>query len=276
MKKIASLFLVLMLMIVLSASAIAVDDPPVIHVSKIDNALAFESDCLIMTPAFGDNILKAVKTITKEDETEAQIGTISHSFKWWAVAVCEWDDTEGAYVVTQLKGVDGIEASYDIPDNGFVVAIHITDQTNDSTAFAQSNVDGKNALAVGAKLYLYNINIANATIDTTGVFASLFEEAGIDAGVESGSAVADKDGEPYAGELVFDNFVTNSFIAVGTSSNDTSLTAYDPTAVVEESEADESEASTEEPPITGDSIVIFAIIAVISLAGAAVISKARR
>ena len=277
MKKFAALFLALLMVSVLFVTASADETVPVINISKIDNALAFESDALIMTPAFGDSILKTVKTVTKADNTEVKIGT-EHKFVWWYVATCEWDTTEKAYVVKSYKSCDGQPVTnVDIPDNGFVLAVHVTDQTNDSTEFANSNKAGVNALAVGSKLYLYNINIAKATIKTSGTFASSFEEAGIAKAVAGGTELVDKDGEAYQGQLVFDNFKTDSFITVGAPSTDATLKAYDPTATVEESEAPaESEESKTETPDTSDPIVPVIALIGMSALGIIAVSKKRR
>lgn len=279
MKKLAALFLALLMVSVLLITSTAETAPPTIYISKIDNGLAFESDALIMTPAFGDSILKIVKTVTSASDAEVKIGTDTHQFKWWGVAVCEWDDTEKAYVITAFKPADGNPATFEIPDNGFVLAVHVTDQTNDSTAFSELNKTGRAALAVGEKIYLYNINIAKATIQTSGTFASKFEEAGIEKGIEKGTELLDKDGEAYSGELVFDNFETESIITIGAPLADTTLKAYDPTAEVDESEpvaeSEEPESKTETPD-TGETVVPFIVLIGASAIGAYAISRKRK
>lgn len=137
-----------------------------------------------------------------------------HKFGQYYSLVCQWNEDNARYEVIEAGSTKACPNMV-CPENGFILAIHCDRDINGqephnypSTKFAEQNL-GQPGTAnyvtatywkslVNQPIYLYNIDIEAATVQTTGTFDSKMSEAGLANGMVE----------------VYENFSSDSYVFV--------------------------------------------------------------
>ncbi len=222
------------------------EDLPSLYVTQINQKVVYASGA-IFTKAFnGTNTVKSSEG----------------NFRWTKQIVCKPTSKAGVYELTQdpignLKnGTNGDpDESIVIPEGGFIYAAHIDDRdTAKQDGTFERSRDNQNKLAglkKGDKVTLVGINIANSTIESNAV-------------IYIGDTTASESSSQPA---------SSSSQSVSSTSSVSSSTSSAPAS----SSKPASSSTSSKQPETGDNgILTVAVIAVLSLALASVISIRKR
>ena len=106
-------------------------------------------------------ITAGASVIYTSDFNGGWISTTAANHNWSYNIICTWDDTVGAYVVTQAsQGIGDETPTYQLLDNMIMIAVHNDETTADSIA----NFGLAAAAQVGQVINLYGVDVENRSL----------------------------------------------------------------------------------------------------------------
>ncbi len=162
-----------------------------------------EGHCMMYTPNWGTDI-----------QTSR-----NYSYDWWKTATFEWDESQDAYVITQLDLLvgSGRNKCTLIPQNGFVIAVNLGNNysasgginyTNDTANYVFEKLS---VLKVGQKAYLTGIDPKNGTFEYSGKINEYYSPSFVTNGfvvisdTAPENAYVPDDGKEKLGDVEFSN-----------------------------------------------------------------------
>jgi len=240
----------------LTASAVSPDDENVIPIGNINAYWVTQEH-----KDLGYETGELANIYTVNGETIASICTgYNNWLNWWNVGVFEWNEDEGAFVLTALvKPADGSgleKGELVVPDNGFIVATHsLMNEHNSANSLL-------NTQEIGAKAYLFG-DAANQDLSEIPAETNLIGQLYISIGIEPDPVDESSDDESEE-----DSDDESEEDSDDESEEDSSDTA---------SQTSSEAASSSDNPPTGDmGMTAIIVIAVVALAGTAVIAIKKR
>ncbi len=134
------------------------------------NTIVTEGQVMLLTPSYG-----------------ATVDAKGNNYSWCKVAVFDWSESDGAYVLISLDNNlgNGMQKSAIIPPNGFAISVNLGNNypalgmsgpnyTNEIANNVFNNID---KIEIGTKVYLTGIDLANSKFDYTGDISKYYTSA---------------------------------------------------------------------------------------------------